>query len=108
MVAKHAPYITVLSYLIEVIQKHDLEQIVNQPIHNWNILDLFLLKQPNHKCTVNSLPDSSDHQVICDQVWENWSYPHILHFEKYEFEILNALFFSCGTIQSRQIYYIYK
>ena len=41
--------------------------------------------------------------VICDQVWENRSYPHILYFEKYEFEILNALFFSCGTIQSCQI-----
>ena len=29
-----------------------------------------------------------------------------VYFEKYEFEILNALFFSCGTILSRQIYYI--
>ena len=43
---------------------------------------------------------------ICDQVWVNWSYPHILYFEKYKFEILNALFFSCGSIQSRQIYHI--
>ena len=34
---------------------------------------------------------------ICDQVWDR-SYPHILYFEKYKFEILNALFFSCGTI----------
>ena len=42
---------------------------------------------------------------ICDQVWENPSYPHILYFEKYEFEVLNALFFSCGTMQSHQIYY---
>ena len=41
-----------------------------------------------------------------DQVWENWSYSHILYFEKYEFEILNALFFSCGTIQLRQIFCI--
>ena len=40
------------------------------------------------------------------QLLENQSYVHILYFEKYEFEILNALFFSCGTIQSRQIYYI--
>ena len=32
--------------------------------------------------------------------------PHML--EKYEFEILNALFFSCGAIQSRKIYYIAK
>ena len=31
---------------------------------------------------------------ICDQVLENQPYPHILYFEKYEFEILNALFFS--------------
>ena len=43
---------------------------------------------------------------ICDQVWENRSYPHILYFEKYLFEIFNALSFSCGTIQSRQMYYI--
>ena len=42
-------------------------------------------------------------EINCDQVWENRSYPHTLYFEKYEFEILNALFFSCGTIQSRQI-----
>ena len=41
-----------------------------------------------------------------DQVWENQSYLHILYFEKYEFEILNALFFSCDTLQSRHIYYI--
>ena len=38
-------------------------------------------------------------------MWENRSYLHILYFEKYEFEILNPLFFSCGAIQSRQIYY---
>ena len=43
---------------------------------------------------------------ICDRAWENRSYVHILYFEKYEFEILNALFFSCGTVQSCQIYYI--
>ena len=43
---------------------------------------------------------------ICDRAWENRSYLHILYFEKYEFEILNALLFSCGTIQSRQLYYI--
>ena len=42
---------------------------------------------------------------ICDRAWENRSYLHILYFEKYEFEILNPLFFSCGAIQSRQIYY---
>ena len=41
--------------------------------------------------------------IICDQVWENRSYPHILYFEKYLFEIFNALSFSCGTIQSRQM-----
>ena len=44
--------------------------------------------------------------TICDRAWENWSYVQILYIEKYEFEILNGLFFSCGTIQSRQIYYI--
>ena len=50
---------------------------------------------------------------ICDQVrsgrGENRSKPHILYcFEKYIhlFEIFNALSFSCGTIWSRQIYYI--
>ena len=43
---------------------------------------------------------------ICDQVWENQSKSHILYFEKYLFEIFNALSFSCGTIQSCQIYYI--
>ena len=45
-------------------------------------------------------------QSICDRAWENRAYLHILYFEKYEFEILNALFFSCGAIQSHQIYYI--
>ena len=44
--------------------------------------------------------------LICDRAWENRAYLHILYFEKYEFEILNALFFSCGAIQSRQIYHI--
>ena len=37
---------------------------------------------------------------ICDQVWENRSYPYILYFEKCLLEIFNALSFSCGTIQS--------
>ena len=46
------------------------------------------------------------HTYVCDWAWENRSYVHILHFEKYEFEILNALFFFCGTIQSCQIYCI--
>ena len=44
-------------------------------------------------------------RIICDRAWENLSYLHILYFEKYEFEILNALLFSCGAIQSRQIFY---
>ena len=39
--------------------------------------------------------------MICDQVWENHSKCHVLCFEKYLFEIFNALSFSCGTIQSR-------
>ena len=34
---------------------------------------------------------------ICDRAWENRSYLHILYFEKYEFDIVNALFFSCGA-----------
>ena len=42
-------------------------------------------------------------RIICNRAWENRSYLHILYFEKYEFEILNALLFSCGAIQSRQI-----
>ena len=43
---------------------------------------------------------------ICDQVWENHSKSHILYFEKYLFEIFNALSFYCSTIQSRQMCYI--
>ena len=43
---------------------------------------------------------------MCDQVWENRSYPHILYFEKYLFEIFNVLSLSCGTIQPRQMCYI--
>ena len=42
----------------------------------------------------------------CDRAWENLSYVHILYFEKYKFEILNTLFFSCGTVHSGQIYII--
>ena len=34
---------------------------------------------------------------ICDQLWENRSYLHILYFEKYEFEILNALWYNTVT-----------
>ena len=34
------------------------------------------------------------------------TYIHILYSEKYEFEILNAPSFSCGAVQSYQIYYI--
>ena len=45
---------------------------------------------------------------ICDQAWENRSYLHILYFEKYLFEIFNALSFSCATLQTRQAYYIYS
>jgi len=52
-------------------------------------------------CALTSL-----NSPICDRAWENRSYVHILYFEKYEFEILKALFFSCGAVQSRQIYYI--
>ena len=40
---------------------------------------------------------------ICDQAWQNRSYRLILYFEKYRFEILNALYFSGGVIESRQI-----
>ena len=43
---------------------------------------------------------------ICDQVWENRCKSSILYFEKYLFEIFNSLSFSCGTILSRQMYYI--
>ena len=41
--------------------------------------------------------------IICDCILENRPFMHILYFEKYSFEILNAMCFSCGPIQSRQI-----
>ena len=46
--------------------------------------------------------------IICDQVWENRSYPHI-YFEKYEFELnieCTVLLLCHSTIQACQIYYI--
>ena len=57
-----------------------------------------------HELSINTSLLYSNYK-ICDQVWENRSYPHILYFEKYLFEIVNALYLSCGTIQSRQMYY---
>ena len=62
--------------------------------------------------TINSVQKAANNfqslhsYFICDWAWENRSYVHILYFEKYEFEILNVLFFSCGTVQSRQMYYL--
>ena len=35
---------------------------------------------------------------ICDWIYKNRLYWHILYFEKYYFEILNQLWFSCATL----------
>lgn len=59
-----SPRVATYSSLIDVIQGHGLEQIVNQPTHLQNILDLFLLN-PNEKYTVNILPSLGDHDIVC-------------------------------------------
>ena len=70
----------------------------------------------NNKNNLYAMSQNSIHYIyqftvfrnICDQAWENWTYLHILYFEKYEFEILDALFFSCGAMKSCQIYRLRK
>ena len=53
------------SSLIDVIQEHGLEQIVNQPTRHHNILDLFFLNHPDDEFTVDILPGLGDHDIVC-------------------------------------------
>ena len=53
------------SSLIDVMQEHGLEQIVNQPTRQHNILDLFFLNYPSTKYTINILPGLADHDIVC-------------------------------------------
>ena len=58
-VAKH-------SSLIDVIQEHGLEQIVNQQTHQHNILEWwFFLNYPSTKYTIDILPGLADHDIVC-------------------------------------------
>ena len=50
------------SSLIDVIQEHGLEQIVN---HQRNILDFFFLNYPSTKYTIDILPGLADHDIFC-------------------------------------------
>ena len=53
------------SSLIDVMQEHRLEQIVNQPTRHQNILDLFFLNHPSVKHTIDILPGLGDHDIVC-------------------------------------------
>ena len=53
------------SSLIDVMQEHGLEQIVNQPTRQHNILDLFFLNYPSTKYTIDILPGLADHDIVC-------------------------------------------
>ena len=53
------------SSLIDVMQEHGLEQIVNQPTRQHNILDLFFLNYPSTKYTIDILPGFADHDIVC-------------------------------------------
>ena len=44
--------------------------------------------------------------AICDRIYKNHPYSHILYFEKYYFELLKQLWFSCATLYPCQICYI--
>ena len=41
--------------------------------------------------------------TICDWIYENHPYLHILCFRKYRFETLKQLWFSCASLQPHQI-----
>ena len=58
-------HVTAHSSLIDVMQEHGLEQIVNQPTRHQNILDLFFLNHPSVKHTIDILPGLGDHDIVC-------------------------------------------
>jgi len=47
------------------MQEYGLEQIVNQPTRQHNILDLFFLNYPSTKYTIDILPGLADHDIFC-------------------------------------------
>ena len=86
---------------------HIPKAIKNRPIQAWVIYFPSSDFHINLASTSHELISCSyyhQEQNISDRAWENRSYAHILYFEKYKFEILNALHFSCGTVQLRQMY----
>ena len=60
------------SCLIDVMQEHGLEQIVNRPTRHQNILDLFFLNHPSVKHTIDILPGLGDHDIVYVDI-EMWS-----------------------------------
>ena len=60
------------SSLIDVMQEHGLEQIVNRPTRHQNILDLFFLNHPSVKHTIDILLGLGDHNIVCVDI-EMWS-----------------------------------
>ena len=49
-------------------------------------------------CIINNNYEHYQYNYNCDWICENRPLGHILYFEKYQFEMLKPLWFSCATM----------
>ena len=67
--AKHTLYgITTTQLFFDSINEHGLEQLVNIPTHNNNILDLLFTPHPYLIANVQTIPGISDHEAVSYQL----------------------------------------
>ena len=66
---------TLCQKIIEVLGKFSLQQFVNEPNREDNILDLFCLNKPSLLKSINVIPGISDHEVIVAECDINVSIP---------------------------------
>jgi len=59
-----SPHCTIQQLLVNVVQDNGLTQVINEPIHLENILDLFLTNSPAQIQDATIIPGLSDHEAI--------------------------------------------
>ena len=63
-VTPSSPNTAISTSCLELIDNHNLEQLVDKPTRGGNILDLCLTNQPNLVNTVSLSPGISDHDIV--------------------------------------------
>ena len=56
--------LTVNEKILEILEKHSLQQMVDQPTHGKNTLDLFLTTSPDLFSNCNTLPGMCNHEAV--------------------------------------------